>query len=276
MNNKFCLLLSTLLVTFHANMSECFSETINIFGNLVPSNSNNVSIPPRTVGVKFWSSQPGSIEAIWFYRGTTSPQGYVASLYSAKGTLLGSVTLAQELGAVPGWQVATFASPIPISPNTTYVAAYYLPSGGAYQRVPNGLTQGATTGPLTAPASSAVGGNGVYQDGRTFPTLKWQDANFFVDVVFTPAAPTPYLTLSFNPANPSITNNAPAGTVVATIAPSWSDGSPFTGTLSFGLPNSNDQGRFSISGNNLIINPDGPGVSADGGTTQSVTIVATQ
>jgi hypothetical protein len=253
----------------------CPAQTVNIFGNLVPNNSDNVTIPPRTVGVKFWSTQSGSISAIRFYRGTTSPLGHVASLYSARGTLLGSVTMAHESGAMPGWQVATFASPISISPNTTYVAAYYIPSG-KYQRMPYGLTQGVTTGPLTAPASSTVGGNGIYRNGQTFPTMKWEDANFFVDVEFTPTAPTPYLTLSFNPANPSIASNAPGGTVVATITANWSNGSPFTGALTFGPPNSNDKATFSISGNNLIVNPAGPGVSADGSTTQRVTIVATQ
>jgi hypothetical protein len=61
------------------------------------------------------------------------------------------------------------------------------------------------------------------------------------------------LTLSFSPPNPSIPANAPLGTVVATINPTWSDGSPFTGTLSFAPPYSNDQGVFATSGNNLIL-----------------------
>jgi hypothetical protein len=64
--------------------------------------------------------------------------------------------------------------------------------------------------------------------------------------------------------------------VVATITTSWSDGSPFTGTFSFAQPYSNDQGIFAISGNNLIISPSGPGVSADANTVQQVTIAATQ
>jgi hypothetical protein len=38
----------------------------------------------------------------------------------------------------------------------------------------------------------------------------------------------------------------------------------------------NDRGTFAISGNNLIIDPAGPGVSADGGTVQNVTITAIQ
>lgn len=90
------------------------------------------------------------------------------------------------------------------------------------------------------------------------------------------AAPTPYLTLSFDPPNPGIAGNAPAGTVVATIAATWSDGTPFIGTLSFGPPYFNDNATFAISGNQLIVNSAGPGVSADGGTPQNVTVTATQ
>jgi len=47
----------------------------------------------------------------------------------------------------------------------------------------------------------------------------------------------------------------PVGLGGAKITPTWSDGSPFTGTLSFAQPYSNDQGVFAMSGNNLIINP---------------------
>jgi hypothetical protein len=127
------------------------------------------------------------------------------------------------------------------------MAAYYAPSG-QYADVYYGLTNGAANGPLTAPASAAAGGNGVYSYGAAFPRSTWEDSNYFVDVVFTPAAPTPYLVLTFNPPNPTITSSTPLGATVATIIPSWSDGSPFSGTLSFGPPYSNDQGIFAISG----------------------------
>jgi len=238
----------------------------------VPSDPNGAG-KTVTLGVKFWSSQSGTISAIRFYRAAVSSNGYVASLYAASGTLLGSATLALESGPVPGWQVANFVSPIPVSANTTYISAYYCPVGqGAGD--PNELNNGVTNGPLTAPASLAVGGNGVYNVKNAFPKNSHQASNYYVDVLFTPTGA--FLVLSFNPPNPSISANAPLGSVVATITPTWSDGNPFTGTLSFGPPNSNDQGVFAISGNNLIVNPSGPGVSADANTVQNVTIVATQ
>ncbi len=275
MNRKLAFLLSALPFALLMSVNECLSQTVSIFGNAVPNNPVEADNAAVTLGVKFWSSAAGSISAIRFYRGAVSPQGYVASLYSASGSLLGSVKMAHESGPVPGWQTATLASPISISPNTTYVAGYYVPSG-EYPDVYYGLTQGVTTGPLNVPAGSTVGGNGVYIYRQAFPNSTWEASNYFVDVLFTPTVVTPYLTLSFNPASPSIANNAPAGTVVATITAKWSNGNPFTGTLSFGAPDSNDKATFAISGNLLIVNPAGPGLSVDGGTTQFVTIVATQ
>jgi hypothetical protein len=230
---------------------------------------------PVTLGVKFWSSQPGTISGIRFYRAAQSPQGYVTGLYSANGTLLGSATMAQESSPLPGWQEADFPSPIPISGNTTYVAAYFVPSG-QFADTFYGLSQGVTNGPLYAPAGAAVGGNGVFCYCNGFPASSFENSNYFIDLVFTPTAPTSYLALNFDPPNPSITRSAPLGSVVATITASWSDGSPFTGSLSFGPPYSNDQGTFAISGNQLIINPSGPGVFSDVNQTLNVTIVATQ
>jgi hypothetical protein len=159
-----------------------------------------------------------------------------------------------------------FTSPIPIKANTTYIAAYYSPIGrGAWDE--RGMTNGVSNGPLTAPAYSAAGGNGVYHYNNAFPNHTYDASNYYVDVLFTPTGAA--LVLKFNPPNPSISATAPLGSVVATITPTWSDGSPFTGTLSFAQPYSNDQGIFAISGNNLIVkNPSGPGLSADANMVQ--------
>jgi hypothetical protein len=59
--------------------------------------------------------------------------------------------------------------------------------------------------------------------------------------------------------------------VVATIAAAWSNGAPFTGTLSFAPPYSNDNGTFAISGNNLITT--GAGLSSDANTTPRTSLL---
>ncbi len=254
---------------------EGLAQSVSLFSNAVPSKAVQNSTAPTTVGVKFRSSQSGTISAIRFYRGAVSPRGYIAQLYSASGTLLSQAILSTESSPVPGWQTAEFAMPISIAANTTYVAAYYAPSG-QYADAINGLRQAVTTGPLTAPASGTVGGNGVYYSGNAFPSRTSKADNYYVDVVFNPPKLTPYLQVIFNPPNPSIPTSTPLGAVITTVTATWSDGTPFAGTLSFGSPYSNSSGTFALSGNSLIINPAGPGVSSAGNTTLDTTIAATQ
>jgi hypothetical protein len=251
---------------------------ITIFGNAVPQNPV-IADSAVTLGIKFYSTQAGTIAGIRFYRGQTNSSRYTVELFSSSGTLLGSAR-DRDTCSVPCWEQINFASPISIAANTTYVAAYYA-SNGDYADdtgTSGGLTNGASNGPLIAPASSQVGGNGVYTYSRSFPNQTWQDSNYYVDVSFTPSTPTPTptLMLSFSPPNPSIPSDAPGGTVVATAVASWSDGSEFTGTYSFAQPYSNDGGVFALNGNQIIVNPNGPGLSEDANKTQNITVVATQ
>src|SRR5262249_54901282 len=158
---------------------------VSLFGTILPTDPVAADTVPRTLGVKFWSRQGGTISAIQFYRGAKSPNGYKAMLFSAAGAVLGSVTMATESAPVPGWQQAVFPAPIPIAANTSYVAAYYAPSG-QYADTSSGLTRTVSNGPLIAPAASLVGGNGVWRSGLAYPTSDYLDGNFFVDVVFSP------------------------------------------------------------------------------------------
>jgi hypothetical protein len=91
-----------------------------------------------------------------------------------------------------------------------------------------------------------------------------------------PPPPPPSLTLTVSPSMPVTAASSPKGTVVATVRATWSDGSQFTGTISFTAPNYDDGGTFALSGSNLIISPIGLGISGDGGTIQRVTLVAEQ
>jgi Domain of unknown function (DUF4082) len=266
------LVLLPLALLFGGN--QCRAQSLSLFTDILPNKAAVSSNGAITLGVKFWSTQPGTISAINFYRGATSPHGYVASLYSASGTLLGRVKMPQESGPVPGWQQAVFASPISIAANTTYVAAYYAPSG-EYATTASGLNQAVSNGPLTAGAASAVGGNGIYKSCECFPSKDSENTNYFVDVAYVPTGT--YLGIISNPPNPTIPSTAPLGSVIAQLSGVWSDDSPFTGTLSFGPPNYSAGGVYALdSNNNLIINPLGPGVGSAGGTTETVTIVATQ
>jgi len=89
-----------------------------------------------------------------------------------------------------------------------------------------------------------------------------------------PPPPPPPLSLSitFVPLAPSIAGTTAPGTVVAHVDARWSDGTPFTGSLTFGPPYGNDGGRFALSGRDVIVNPSGAGLSDVVGTARQITL----
>jgi hypothetical protein len=250
---------------------------ITLFGTKTPKNTADTDTNAVTLGVKFKSTRAGTISAIRFYRAVKNTSGYTVKLFNSSGSVLAQARWTSDTCTIPCWEQISFASPISISPNTIYVAAYYT-SNGRYPDdtgINGGLTNAVTSSPLTAPASSTVGGNGVYTYSTGFPNQTWQDSNYYVDVVFAPSAPT--MQMVFNSPSPSIPANAASGTTVATVTTTWTDGSPFTGTLNLNQgPYADDSHTFALSGNKIVINPSGPGVGADGGTTQNITVEAVQ
>jgi hypothetical protein len=208
----------------------------------------------------------GTISGVRFYRGHGNNSGYTVKLFSASGSLLKSATTAKDTCSVPCWEQVNFISPVSIADNTTYVVAYYT-SNGDYADDENALTNGHMNSPLAAPPNG-----GVYTYSKNFPNQSWHSSNYYVDVLFTPTNRT--LMLSFSSPNPSIPATAAPGTLVTVGNATWSDGSQFTGTLSFTSPYGNDNGHFALSGNEVVVGASG--VAGDAGITQHVTVEAIQ
>jgi hypothetical protein len=83
----------------------------------------------------------------------------------------------------------SFASPVQITANTTYVASYAAPNGGFALNRPY-FDNPFDNAPLHALLDGLDGANGVYN--RTlgaFPTSTYQSSNYWVDVVYTRTAP---------------------------------------------------------------------------------------
>ena len=91
-----------------------------------------------------------------------------------------------------GWQQANFATPVAVSANTTYIASYYAPNGRYTADEGFFANSGVANSPLTALQDGAEGGNGVYRYGAGggFPASSYQATNYWVDLVFSPSAPT--------------------------------------------------------------------------------------
>jgi hypothetical protein len=144
------------------------------------------------LGFKFQSDNAGSITGVRFYKGSGNTGTHNGHLWSVSGQLLATAMFTNETAS--GWQTVSFATPVGIQANTTYVASYHT-DVGHYAGTPQGLASSADNGPLHALASGAAGGNGVYVYGSGgFPNQSFNANNYWVDVVYSGSsatAPTP-------------------------------------------------------------------------------------
>jgi hypothetical protein len=166
----------------------------SIFANNTPALVDGGDTSPVEVGVKFQSDAYGAITGIRFYKATTNTGTHTGSLWSASGQRLAQATFTSE--SASGWQTVTFATPVAILPNTTYVASYHAPNGhysastDYFWRLPAPGPAGgsmADSPPLHALRTTASSGNGVYAYGSasTFPANSSNSGNYWVDVQFT-------------------------------------------------------------------------------------------
>ena len=136
------------------------------------------------VGVKFRADTDGRISGLRFYKGATNTGTHVGHLWTRTGTLLGTATFTNETAT--GWQQVSFADPIAVTANTTYVASYHAPRGNYASSEDFFAPAGVDSPPLHALRDGADGGNGLYGYGPsgTFPTGVFRSENYWVDVVF--------------------------------------------------------------------------------------------
>jgi hypothetical protein len=130
---------------------------------------------PVTLGVQWQTVEAGYVSGVAFYK-EDGQSTHTIDLWDSSGDVLASTTSANETAS--GWQTVTFASPVAVSANSTYVASYTMAAGGEYGAGP--FSGPVVNGPLTALAT-----NGVYAVGSspTFPQASFGQ-NFFVDVLF--------------------------------------------------------------------------------------------
>ena len=151
----------------------------------VPASLDSGDANAVELGVKFRSDIAGSIIAIRFYKGPNDSGAHVVNLWSSTGTLLATTSVTNETAS--GWQQVQLPSAVAITANTIYIASYHSTVGRYPYSSPYFTSTGVDNVMLHAPASGAVGGNGVYVYGAGgFPTNTYQGTNYWVDVVFQP------------------------------------------------------------------------------------------
>src|SRR4051812_19867988 len=138
------------------------------------------------LGLKFSSDVSGTVTGVRFYKGTGNTGTHIGSLWSSSGSLLASVTFANETAS--GWQQANFASPISITANTVYTISYLAPRA-SYAQDQNYAWSRLSTAPLHV--SGSLPGVFTYSAHTALPVSTWNASNYYVDVVFTPNVTAP-------------------------------------------------------------------------------------
>jgi hypothetical protein len=154
--------------------------------SIVPSAVDAGDTQAGEYGVKIRADQDGYIGGVRFYKSQANTGTHVGDLWSSTGSILGSASFTNE--GSTGWQQVLFANPVPVVANTTYVAAYFTPSG--HYAADSGFftSSGVDAPPLHALANGVDGQNGVYGYGtsRLFPTASFNAGNYWVDAIYLP------------------------------------------------------------------------------------------
>lgn len=168
-----------------------------------PSLSDSGDTAAVTLGVKFTPTVNGFVKGLRYYRDATNTGTHTGTFWSAGGSRLADVTFSDS---GTGWQTATFATSVPVSAGTTYVASYYAPNGH-YSAELNYYATDVSNPPLRS-----VDPGGVYLYGSGFPSQTYLNTNYFVDVVFTTNADDPPSVTTVTPAAGS--SSVPVNTTV--------------------------------------------------------------
>ncbi len=135
----------------------------------------------NNVGIRFSPTVDGVITGVRFYKTSWNQGTHTGSLWTAEGARLATGTFTDETGR--GWQTLTFATPVPVTAGTVYVASY-TPHQYPARSLDYFNGYRVNSPPLTTPVdgvASVFGGSGM----PTTPT----NTNFWLDVFFTPATP---------------------------------------------------------------------------------------
>jgi len=162
------------------------STDVSLWSNATtPATIDGGETAGTEVGIKFTSSQAGVVKGVKFYKSTANTGTHTGNIWTTSGRNLGYVQFTNETAS--GWQQATFATPIRVEANTTYIVSYYAPAGHMSVNSNYFASSAYTNGPLTALKSGTNGPNGVfsYASKPTFPEFDTTtSANPWVDVVF--------------------------------------------------------------------------------------------
>jgi len=173
-----------------ASGSAALSGEVTIFNATdKPAVASDSDAAAVELGLRFRSDVAGKVNGVRFLKASRNTGTHVGHLWSNTGSLLATVTFANETAS--GWQAARFSTPVAIQPNVTYVVSYHAPVGRYAASNDAFAGSGIDRAPLHALRDNQDGRNGVYRYGNGgFPNATYRASNYFVDVIFQPSTTT--------------------------------------------------------------------------------------
>ncbi|NUT52954.1 MAG: DUF4082 domain-containing protein [Saccharothrix sp.] len=138
------------------------------------------------LGVRFVPAVDGFVTGVKYYKSAANGGTHTAALSLPDNTTLASGTFTGE--TTTGWQRMTFATPVPVTAGTTYLAWYTTWQGRQSETRDYFRTTGVTSPALAAPGGGDAS-NGMFGRIQGFPDFPRTatNTNYWVDVVFTTA-----------------------------------------------------------------------------------------
>ncbi|WP_104481886.1 DUF4082 domain-containing protein [Actinokineospora auranticolor] len=226
----------------------------NLFGTRTPGTLDSGDASDVELGGKFTVGVSAKVTGVRFYKNFNNTGTHTGSIWTSSGQRIATGTFTNETAS--GWQSLTFSAPVQLQAGQTYIASYRAPNG--HYSVDNAYfaSQGAGRGILTAPASGAVNGNGVYVYGGGFPNSTYNANNYWVDPIVD--------TFGADSVPPTVTSTTP--TSGATGVPT---GNGVTVNFSEAINPSSLQFTLNRNGSSV------PGTTQFAPDNQSVTFVST-
>jgi hypothetical protein len=242
----------------------------SVFGAEQPATPDAGDPSAVELGLRFTPTVNGFISGVRFFKSTGNTGTHTGTLWSAAGSPLQSVTFAGETSS--GWQTAMFASPVAVTAGQTYVVSYTAPNGHYAAADSYWSYRGKTAGPLTTVGGFGAQPAGVYNTtAGSFPSDDFQQANYYVDAVFTTTDTSPLTATNQTPLPGS--TSVPTSTVISAVL-----SKPITtSSLSFAVKNAQNTAvsgtvGYDPTSRTASFTPTAPLAAA---TTYTVTLAAT-
>lgn len=164
-------------IPFSVGVASNVSAPKTIWNSSIVGGSQSVDNTATELGLRFTSSESGTISGIRFYKTGTNSETFIGSLWDLGNTTTPLATASYTSDSTIGWKEIVFLTPIPIAANTSYIVSYFSPNSNYYAYTSNGLSTPIINAPLTAEASF------YKQPGPGYPTTS-SSANYWVDPIF--------------------------------------------------------------------------------------------